>query len=211
MDTDLKVERIVVGQLSTNCYVVEGGNSCVIIDPGDNSKKILEYARSICGNPVAVISSHGHFDHLLAAREVADALQIPFCIHEKDANTIRDTWGITTNFGIAEDPPTADVLLNGTETWDLGNQELEIIHTPGHTRGSICLRIGKHLFSGDLLFNGSIGRTDFGGNSQDMIRSLELVSKMKPDTLVHPGHGPDTKIADERETITFFVDFLRRS
>lgn len=207
------IERLVLGALETNCWLVAGSadGSLVVIDPADDADRLLEALEK--RTVAAVVLTHGHFDHLGAARRVLEATGAPLLVHELDAARITTAEGSGgAMFGFfGHDAPAPDRLLtNGEVISASGGLELSVIHTPGHTAGSICL-VGEgslegHLFSGDTLFAGSVGRTDFPGGDGRALRD-SIAARLAPladDTVVHPGHGPDTTIGRERKVNPFF-------
>ena len=200
----MQVQRLVLGALETNCFVVgdDAGGPLVVIDPAGEPDAIIE---AIAGRPVAhIVLTHGHFDHLGAATVVAAATGAPLSMHELDADCVDDpeaNGGAAFGFFFTA-PSPARRLLDGDRV-TAGALSLEVIHTPGHTPGSMCLlgsdELGPQLFSGDTLFAGSVGRTDFpGGDARALKASIGRLATLDPATLVHPGHGPDTTI--ERES-----------
>ena len=211
----------------TNCYVVApaAGEQCVIIDPGigvvDQLEDVLTKHRL---HPAAVILTHGHFDHTFSVAPVCGAKGIPAYIHPADAGQLADPWSYvgvrpgTPLFGglTYTEPDDVRTLADG-ETLRLGGVELSVTLTPGHTPGSLVFGVDTPdapvLFSGDLLFAGSIGRVDLpGGSANDMLASLaRVVLPMDDATVVKPGHGPDTTIARERTTNPFVLDYLARN
>lgn len=203
----MNARRLVLGELDTNCWIVDDGTGAgaVVIDPAGDEAVLLE---ALEGRSVSyVVLTHGHFDHLVAARAVLAATGAPLLVHEADAGRITNAEGTGARlFGMEYDAPPADTVLRDGDLVEAGGLVLEVLHTPGHTQGSICLLGGGHLFSGDTLFAGSIGRTDFpGGSMQDMRRSIAgRLAPLPDDTVVHPGHGPDTTIGRERRVNPFF-------
>lgn len=204
----MNIQRIIVGRLATNCYIAAGTDGYVMIDPGGDAPEIVKAATRIECDPLAVISTHGHFDHVLAAREVADNLSIPFFLHKKDVAIMTDTWNLGAVFGISGDPPVPDRLIGKDQTWELGSCTLRAIETPGHTPGSVSLMCGDEMFSGDTLFRGNIGRMDFGGSPDLMKESLSKLRNMPGNIRVHPGHGEDTTLSEEFSNMEYFVDIL---
>mgnify|MGYP005861772809 CR=1 FL=1 len=202
----MNVRRLTVGPLDTNCWLVDdgAGGPMLVIDPADEPSVILE---AIDGAHVAgVVLTHGHFDHLAAARDVLAVTGAPLLVHEADAESITSAHGTGgALFGFEVSAPAADRLLRDGDRLDAGSLSLTVLHTPGHTPGCVCLYTGGHLFSGDTLFSGSIGRTDFPGGDMDaMSRSVARLAGLPDDTRVHPGHGPETTIARERRVNPFF-------
>ncbi|MDZ4168859.1 MAG: MBL fold metallo-hydrolase [Coriobacteriia bacterium] len=212
----MRVVRITVGALETNCWVVSDalGGPSVVIDPGDDAPEILRELGS--GACAAVILTHAHFDHVGAVAQVLAAVDAPLLIHSSDADRLthdapHGTGGAAFGFaGVTA--PAADRLLEDGDTIEAGALELRVLHTPGHTQGGICLFVedpeggAAHLFSGDTLFAGSVGRTDFpGGDSRALASSIaSQLTAFEPQTIVHPGHGPDTTIGREQRINPFW-------
>ncbi|MCD4701022.1 MAG: MBL fold metallo-hydrolase [Candidatus Aegiribacteria sp.] len=203
------IRTILTGPLDVNCYIVGCPHSreCVIIDPGGHGDRILELLESLDLNPVALIDTHGHFDHVggnayLMAR--MDSLRL--YLHTDDLSFLRnarehaDYWSMPF-----EDSPEPTNLLQGGEKIEVGQLRLKIIHIPGHSPGGISIFLPGHVFTGDALFEGSIGRTDLPGGDYDLLVSSirEKLLVLPGDTIVHPGHGPETTIAEERRNNPF--------
>jgi hydroxyacylglutathione hydrolase len=202
----VRVRRLTLGPLDTNCWLVDdgAGSPAVVIDPAEEADAILE---ALGGAPAAaVVLTHGHFDHLGAVRDVLAATGAPLLVHEADAGCITTAEGTGGRmFGFDATAPQADRLLVDGDNVEDGAVVLAVLHTPGHTEGSICLLGHGHLFSGDTLFAGSIGRTDFpGGDMAAMRRSIIRLSALDDETVVHAGHGPDSTIGRERRVNPFF-------
>ena len=203
------VEHHVLGDLQTNCWIVqdEVNGPLVVIDPAAEAERLL---RALADRPVSqVVLTHSHFDHLGAASAVLDATHAPLLIHELDAQRVTSAGADGTGaaiFGYSDTAPAPDRILSDGDTIVSGELLLEVLHTPGHTKGGICLLGKGHLFSGDTLFAGSVGRTDFpGGDAAELQRSIGTKLATLPDeTVVHPGHGPETTIGRERRINPFF-------
>jgi len=209
----VKIDRIVVGPLEVNCWIVSDAadGPCVVIDPGGDSEELLRALDARV--PAAIILTHGHFDHIGAVRELVQTTGAPLLVHAEDAASITSPQ---TNggalFGFSDSAPEATRLLADGDEIHAGALTFRVLHTPGHTPGGICLFVSDlsgsqpHLFSGDTLFAGSVGRTDFpGGDARTLSRSIaEKIATLPPATAVHPGHGPDTTIARELRRNPFF-------
>ena len=222
----MRVERLLLGELETNTWLVSDGvgGSLVVIDPagdGDDSERLIEAIDE--REVAAVVLTHAHFDHLGSAAAVLDATGAPLLVHSADAGRLTSAAPEGTGgalFGFDQVAPPADRVLEDGDRVVAGNLNLKVILTPGHTRGSISLLAEDisstvpggylatsvaHLFSGDTLFAGSVGRTDFpGGDAREMRASIARLAALSDETVVHPGHGPDTTIARERRVNPFF-------
>lgn len=207
----MRVDGLALGALETNCWIVsdEAGGPAIVIDPADDAEAILrclgERALSL------IVLTHAHFDHVGAAGDLVATTGAPLAAHASDAADLTSAEGTGgALFGFEVSAPAADRLLADGERFSAGELECEVLHTPGHTPGGISLLVTDgtspaHLFSGDTLFAGSVGRTDFrGGDARTLSRSIaEKIAPLAPDTIVHPGHGPDTTIGREAR-VNFF-------
>lgn len=188
------IETIVNGMLQENCYVImdEATKELAIIDPGAEGERIEATVNSLNGIPKFILLTHGHDDHVAATEYLADKLNIPFYINKQDEDYM------STNFVFGR-IRKADKYITDGDIIKLGGLDIKVISTPGHTKGGVCFLIDKTLFSGDTLFQGSVGRSDFvGGNGTDLINSIK--TKLIPlgsDVKVYPGHGPTTSIEFE--------------
>lgn len=199
----IEVRRLVLGELDTNCWLVSdgAGGPLLLVDPAGEADALL--AEIDRRDVVAVVLTHGHFDHLGAVADVMAATGAPLLVHAADADSVTTSAGNGgAAFAFDAVAPAPDRRLEDGETIEAGELRLEVLHTPGHTPGSICLFArtdeGPHLFSGDTLFAGSVGRTDFaGGDPRALKASIARLATLPPETKVHPGHGPDTTLLRE--------------
>jgi len=201
----LIIERLVVGPLQTNCYIVgdEATGEGIVIDPGGDADLILETVQSKKLNVKLVVNTHGHFDHIMANGKVMEATGAPLAIHPDDAGMLTNPLRSFALFvGKIHPSPPATVLLEEGSTVEVGSIKLQVLHTPGHSAGSVSLWCTqeKAVFSGDVLFNMGIGRTDFpGGSYRVLLQSIrEKLFTLPDETMVYPGHGPETTIGFER-------------
>ena len=198
----VKIHTIVVGDLQTNCYILQVDAAAIIIDPGDEPERIVRFIQDIKVKPSQIIATHTHFDHVLGVDTVRAKLKIPFLIHHDDLPILESMQSRVHQFmGFeAPPPPKVDRYLKDQESLSVGDETIQILHTPGHSPGSISLTAEGYVFTGDALFNQSIGRTDLpGGDLKTLTRSIrERLFKLDDNTTVYPGHGPETTIGDEK-------------
>lgn len=203
--SDLAVKHMVVGAIATNCYLAENTKTkeVLIVDPGDGAKQITEIIKSEGVTPVAVLLTHGHFDHAMAAEELAEEFGIEIYAHEAERETL-ETPKINLSGMIGKNLKFhADRYVKDGEVLHLAGFEIKVFHTPGHTLGGVCYYLEKEkaLFSGDTLFCQSVGRTDFPtGSASTLIRSIkEKLMPLPDDTAVYTGHEDMTTIGIERK------------
>ncbi len=199
--------------LRTCCYILwDGTSEAVIVDPGcysDSEKdRIVKFVEKNGLKPVKLVNTHGHFDHVMGNRFVADKWGLKTYIHPEDKGQLERSASYCEMFGYKIDAPYYDTedLAEG-EPLTFGNSSLEVMHTPGHTMGGVALysKEDGFILTGDSLFAGSIGRTDLPGGDYDMLMEslLKKIVTVEPDTVVLPGHGPETTIAHEMNTNPF--------
>ncbi|MFH1662744.1 MAG: MBL fold metallo-hydrolase [Chloroflexota bacterium] len=205
------LKRLEVGPFATNCYIIgsEKSKQGIIIDPGDEAERILKEVRDSGLDVKILVLTHGHSDHTAALKEVKEETGAPIAIHAEDISTLKQKLlGIFMGAGF-KSPPPPDRLLNDGDVVSVSGLELTVIHTPGHSRGSICLLGDGVLFSGDTLFNFGVGRSDLpgsGGNHEQLIGSIRnKLLVLDDDIKVYPGHGPETTIGAERRGNPFLV------
>lgn len=196
----MTVKTIPAGPLETNCYIVvdEAAGKAMVVDPGDEPDRLLELTEGL--EVPYVVMTHGHFDHVGAVAELKEATGARLAMHRDEAGTyssVREQallWGFDL-----DDLPEPDLLLGEGDRLEVGGLGFTVLHTPGHSPGGICLYGEGILLSGDTLFAGSIGRTDFpGGSLEELKRSFRRLMELPADTRVLPGHGPATSIERER-------------
>ena len=195
---------MVLGMVSTNCYLVYNDDTKegVVVDPADNGAYILNKCNELGVTPVAILLTHGHFDHILAAEEIKKKYNIPIYACAKEEKTLQDPRINLTAFHMSSYTLKADVYLTDLQVVELAGFSVQMIETPGHTLGSCCYYLKDEgvLFSGDTVFCGSVGRTDFPeGSTAAIVNSLHrLLEALPDDTEVYPGHDTSTTIGYEK-------------
>jgi hydroxyacylglutathione hydrolase len=205
----LKIKKFEVGPLFVNCYVLydKDTKEAVVIDPGDEPDLILDFVKEEGLSVKYIICTHGHFDHIGAVKEIKEQTGAKIILHEKDLEIYRNSPEVAVQFfGIEIDSqPEPDEFIKDEELLTIGYINLKIIHTPGHSPGSISIYTDGYIFTGDTLFAGSVGRTDLiGGSMQALFNSLKKIASLPDETVVLPGHGPKTKIGIERKTNPYY-------
>lgn len=202
------LKKIIVGDLEENCYLIadEGTKNAIIIDPGDDYARIKKIIEQNKLHPRFIINTHGHADHIGAD----DKFGLPVYIHKLDAQCLNDSaenlsYLMGTPFSLTV--PAVKILENG-DFIKLDSLSLEVIHTPGHTPGGICLKADNLVFTGDTLFFGGIGRTDFpGASEQQLLASIrDRLLSLDDTTVIHPGHGPSSTIGNEKRRNPFLAN-----
>jgi glyoxylase-like metal-dependent hydrolase (beta-lactamase superfamily II) len=195
------IETFTVGMLSTNCYVINSRQTkeAIIIDPGldfsSEAQQILDYITQGALKVELIVNTHGHSDHISGDALFQEKYNVPICIHKYDAHSIEE-------FNKGKFP--ANVLLEDGSLIKFGDESLKVMHTPGHTPGSICLLGERLVFTGDTLFAGGIGRTDFPESSvSDMKISLQKLARLPDNFLIYPGHGPASIMGEEKRVNPF--------
>lgn len=202
------IKKLEVGPIMANCFILgcESTKEAVVIDPGDDADRILMALSKSELKVKYLINTHGHFDHVGANKRMKDVTGAQIAIHPDDEPMLGELSRSASMFGLAaENSPPADILLKDGDKIVFGNITLEVIHTPGHSKGGVCLFTKGHLFAGDTLFAGSIGRTDLpGGDYDTLISSIrKKLLVLDEDIRVYTGHGPETTIGNEKRMNPF--------
>jgi glyoxylase-like metal-dependent hydrolase (beta-lactamase superfamily II) len=204
------VDRYELGPIGTNCYVVRATRSsqdAVVVDPGGDAARLrLELAR-VGARCAAILVTHGHWDHLGAVADLAEGTGAPVYMAEDEKVLLEDINSFVPD-GVRLRPYTPDVLLDGHESLDLAGMAFETVRVPGHSPAHLAYHVDGALFSGDVLFAGSVGRTDIpGADWETLVASIRaLADRFPPDTIVYPGHGPETTIGDELARNPFLAE-----
>lgn len=210
----MKIVQIPNGQFVQNCYLVldEATRECAVIDPGEGAGLILHKLGELEARPTAIWLTHGHLDHVLGVPRLTAETGAPVWLHPADRPLYDRVPEQAAWFGLQADPlPPPDRAYGAGDTVRVGAIELAVRHTPGHSPGSVCLVGPGVVFGGDVLFAGSIGRTDLPGGDYDMlIKSIERELLVLPDdTIVYSGHGPETTVGHERRSNPFLTGAYR--
>lgn len=202
---EISIKSMVLGMVGTNCYLVtnEDTKETVIIDPAADAERIASVVAENGLKPVAMLLTHGHFDHMMAVDELKKRWQVPVCVTEKENRLMADPEQNGCYMIGRSVSASGDQFIKDGEALIFGGMLFEVIFTPGHTWGGVCYFMPqvKKLFSGDTLFEGSVGRTDLAtGSMGELIRSIkEKLMLLQDDVDVLPGHGPATTIGYERK------------
>jgi glyoxylase-like metal-dependent hydrolase (beta-lactamase superfamily II) len=209
----MKIDYLILGGYQTNCYVLrknDAAQDCIIIDPGLEADELLEFLDEQKLNPVAVVLTHGHIDHIAGVAALRNRFpEIKVYIHKLDAEMLTEPVNnLSAMSGMTFVTEPEDVSLKEGNVIDLVGVKLLVLHTPGHTPGGISLYSKQDgvVFAGDTLFADSIGRTDFpGGSTSQLLKNVrEKLFTLPEETEVYPGHGPATTIAEEKAHNPFF-------
>ncbi len=198
------IKSLAVGPIMANCFIVgcEETLQAAIIDPGDEADRIMQSVADLNLTVSHIINTHGHFDHVSANKSIHTATNAPICIHALDAPMLKKISASAANWGLsAEDSPPPDRTIDDGDIITFGKISLNVIHTPGHSPGGISLFADGHVFVGDTLFAGSIGRTDFPGGDFEILKSSiqDKLFALDENVRVYTGHGPETTIGQEKQ------------
>lgn len=200
----LQIRCLLNGPVQENCYLLhaQGEKECIVIDPGSSPQDLRAAIDATGLKPVLLLATHCHFDHVGAVHALAEAYQAPFACHALDLDRLEELEDNYAFYGMGstKKPKVSRMIADG-EVLELSGMRLKALHTPGHTPGSLCFydAASACLFSGDTLFQDSIGRSDFpGGDHEQLLRSIKTkLLSLPPETKVYPGHGETTTIAHE--------------
>ncbi len=192
--------------LSANCYALEIENEIALIDVGFATSEILEYVKGNKEKIKYILLTHNHYDHICGVEEVLRHTEAQLALHKADAENLTDVnYNLTLLAGVPNPQISADIKLSHGDSLPLGGKEIKVIHTPGHTLGGVCYVVDDIIFSGDTLFCGTVGRTDFlGGDFGTLCTSLKRLAELSGDYRIYAGHDVPTTLKRELETNPYF-------
>lgn len=196
----MNYKTVLTGMLGENCYIIYNTDKCIIVDPGDEKEKIKKQIQELSLVPSAILLTHGHFDHTGASYDLAKDFNIPIYISKKDYDYISDR---RESVFYMEKPLTQDMVtfVSDSDILKIADMEFSVMETPGHSKGSVCYFADNLMISGDLLFLGSVGRTDLDGGSSEEMREtfINKIDKIQENFAVLPGHGETTTLEYEKK------------
>jgi glyoxylase-like metal-dependent hydrolase (beta-lactamase superfamily II) len=206
------IKNVVVGPLSVNCFIIadEKTKKAIVVDPGDEPDMIMDIIKKNNLIVEYIICTHGHFDHVGAVSDIKKETGAKVLIHKEELVIYNAALDMAAFWGYNIDPlPEPDGFVKDEDIIDIGDLQFKVLHTPGHSPGGICLYSNNILITGDTLFEGSVGRTDFyGGDAGKLKQSFKRLMELPDDTRVLPGHGPETTIGREKRENMFSDEFF---
>lgn len=205
----MQIEQLPLGGYQTNAYLVYEGDRGFIIDPGAQGRFLLDHIKERGFVPEAILLTHAHGDHIGALKDVLETYPVPVYLHQKEKKVLdTPSMNLGSMKGLQLVQPESLRLVKDGDTIEVAGFQIKVLHTPGHTPGSVCYQLENVLFSGDTLFQGSIGRTDFpGGNVEQMMASLERLKEIPENLIVLSGHGMRTDLDTEKMRNPFMREF----
>jgi len=207
------LKRLIVGEMQANCYIVADDKKAMVIDPGEEGERILKVIRQNLLEVLSIVNTHAHIDHIGANDLIRKETRAPLLIHSDDIPLLKSAeLNLSEGMGNEALFSPADKTVKEREEIKLGRLIFQVLHTPGHTPGSICLYGEGVLFSGDTLFANFVGRFDLPGSSFEALKNsfVEKLLKLPDEVIVYPGHGPKTTIGKERRTNPFINELLKK-
>ncbi|MGL5354708.1 MAG: MBL fold metallo-hydrolase [Clostridium sp.] len=202
-------KMLLLGEIDVNCYFIEHNNKCYIVDPGYEKEKLIKYVKDNKLEVLGILLTHGHIDHIGAI----DAFDVPVYLHKKEYEIIIDNYKNGFDFYGRQKPYSLDniniVKIDDALVIPLDNKNIEIIYTPGHTVGGVCYKIDNDLYTGDTLFEGTVGKWTFPtGDLETLKRSVvNLIDTQDEKVKIHPAHGGSSTIEDEKRYNQFYLEW----
>ncbi len=206
----MNIEKLVLGSLEVNCYLLTHNGEAIVIDPGAEAEKIINAIEEKCCTLTKILLTHGHFDHIGAVADLKEKTGAKAYIHSGDREMLSDNTKNLSFMAEGIKLTTADELLDDITSIPLADTEVKVHFTPGHSRGGVSFLWGDNLFAGDLLFKNSIGRFDYGSLRVELMSLKYLMETFEDSVKVYPGHGPSTTIGEERENNPYIINHVLR-
>lgn len=211
----LKINQMELGPVQTNCYIISNDlDECLIFDPGEESKKVIDFLKKKKLKPIAILLTHAHFDHIGAIDDLREVFAVPVYLHRLEKDWLsRPNLNGSGKYAALPDyrMKEADILLDQQQTLEISTFKMDLFHTPGHSPGSVTFSFGDEGFAivGDTLFRGSIGRTDLiDGSETKLLKSIkESLLTLPEHMILYPGHGPETTPSQEMNTNPFLTGY----
>ncbi len=196
----MNIKTLYYGGNEANCYLVSTDSAALVIDPAEAFEEAAAFLRENGEKEKYILLTHFHFDHILGAKELSESFGAKIVIGAMDeVGLYNDSFSLSRLVGLTQEPFYADIKVEEGDVIDLGEEKLEVLYTPGHTAGSVCYKIGEALFTGDTLFEYSVGRTDFpSGDGRALMASLKKLSEIEENLILYPGHGDKTALLKEK-------------
>ena len=204
----VNIEKISIGKLKQNCYIIYKNKHCFIIDPGGDSDRIIDFIESKKLKVFAILNTHGHYDHIGAVQELKDKFKIPFLLCSKDKKLLKhaNLYFIFSPNAKFISIPKVDYYFDEIELADF---PIGVLFTPGHTSGGVCFQAENYLFTGDTLLKGELAPIDkIEGNKFELIESLKKIAGLPLGTIIHPGHSKSTILSDELKHNKEFIKMM---
>jgi len=206
----MEIETLILSPFQTNTYLISKNGKVLVIDPADEGERIGNKLVQEGKEVSLIIATHAHPDHIMGVKNLRRIFPAPFYLHEEDLFLLKGDFKEWTPLFIDQEIEHPTHLFKDEETLNWEGEEIKILHTPGHTPGSIVIMIQEYLFSGDTLFCGSVGRVDLpGGDWEKLKSSLKKLFQIKGDYFIYPGHGPPTFIEEERINNPYVQEALK--
>ena len=206
----MNIEKLVLGSLEVNCYLLTHNGEAIVIDPGAEAEKIINAIEEKGCTLTKILLTHGHFDHIGAVADLKEKTGAKVYIHSGDREMLSDNTKNLSFMAEGVKLTTADELLDDITSIPLADTEVKVHFTPGHSRGGVSFLWGDNLFAGDLLFKNSIGRFDHGSLRVELMSLKYLMETFEDSVKVYPGHGPSTTIGEERENNPYIINHVLR-